>query len=214
MGLPALWSRVKTWLSFDEEIHPTVSQNLHSTKIKCPSIPVLNDYCKKPSVEFWKKFPSRPFPDSIVPIVNTTALEGLVNNFEHLLTDSQIIRARKVIKNLSEGAPSYQKQTLPSHFEANAKITSNYGREITDSVGHWISEGFACGPFDYPPLERFRVNSILAVPQDGKVRPVLNVSLPESASFNSNIDSNLLEKVRMSSSREFGFLMKIGRAHV
>ena len=38
-----------------------------------------------------------------------------------------------------------------------------------------------------------------------KVRPVLNVSLPEEESFNSNVNEMLLEKVYMSNARRFGF---------
>jgi len=180
----------------------------HSVKIKCPEIPVLDSYVNSPGPEFWKKFPSRELPDKIEPKVNVIALQSLVNNFGHLLTDSQIQRANIVIENLVNGAPSYQKKVLPSCKVANAKITEKYGREITDTIGFWIKEGFVCGPFPSPPLDKFRVNSILAIPQEGKVRPVLNVSLPENNSFNDNIDSLRLEKVHMSSAREYGYLLK------
>jgi hypothetical protein len=45
------------------------------------------------------------------------------------------------------------------------------------------------------------------VVQPGKVRPVLNVSLPENNSFNSNVNKFELEKVKMTSSKEFGSLL-------
>ena len=57
---------------------------------------------------------------------------------------------------------------------------------------------------DSPPLKDFRVNSILAGDQGVKVCPVLNVSLPEEESFNSNVNELLLEKVYMSNARRFG----------
>ncbi len=132
----------------------------------------------------------------------------MVKNFEHTLTDAQRIRANTVTQNLLNGAPAFQKTNLPSCSIENANITKKFGREISDAVAHWIKEGFACGPFDQPPLDNFRVNSILAVPQEGKVRPVLNVSLPDKLSFNSNIEANSLEKIHMSSAREVGYLIR------
>ncbi len=136
----------------------------------------------------------------------------MVSNFSGFLTDSQLSRAKSSIENLTNGASAFQLNDLQVCSVENAKITQKYGKEITDSIGYWIQEGFACGPFDYPPVDRFRVNSLLAVPQEGKVRPVLNVSLPDGHSFNDNIDINLMEKVHMSSAREFGYLiMKCGR---
>ena len=83
-----------------------------------------------------------------------------------------------------------------------------YGKEVTDTIAHWVKSGFAAGPFDSPPLSKFRVNSLAAVPQDGKVRPVINVSEPEGFSFNDNIEKNKLEKVKMTSARNFGYSLK------
>jgi hypothetical protein len=61
-------------------------------------------------------------------------------------------------------------------------------------------------PFNSPPLKNFRVNSILAVLQLGKSRICINSSLPEGKSFNDNIADHMLEKMRMSSARSFGFV--------
>ena len=48
----------------------------------------------------------------------------------------------------------------------------------------------------------------MAVDQHEKIRLVLNVSLPENNSFNSNICDEQLEKVNMSSARNFGYTLK------
>ena len=77
----------------------------------------------------------------------------------------------------------------------------------------WLSsnldkKGFVCGPFDNPPFDRFRSNCLMAVDQHEKIRLVLNVSLPENNSFNSNIWDEQLEKVNMSSARNFGYTLK------
>lgn len=52
----------------------------------------------------------------------------------------------------------------------------------------------------------------MAIPQEGKVRPVLNVSSPVGKSFNDNVADEKKEKIHMSSAREAGYLiMKCGR---
>ena len=50
-----------------------------------------------------------------------------------------------------------------------------------------------------PPL--FRVNPLIAVEQNGKIRPVLNVSEPLGRSLDDNVDKFGVEKVYMSSRR-------------
>ena len=47
----------------------------------------------------------------------------------------------------------------------------------------------------------------MAVEQHDKIRLVLNVSLPENLLFNANIADVKLEKVRMSSDRQFGIIL-------
>lgn len=72
-------------------------------------------------------------------------------------------------------------------------------------VAFFVRSGFVAGPFDSPPLPNFRCNSLLAVEQDTKVRPCLNVSLPEDASLNDNVDEYLVEKVHMTNARSFSY---------
>ena len=124
------------------------------------------------------------------------------------LLPSEIIRAKKVINSLKNGASSCQKEELPACNVKNTSTAELYSKEITDTIAYWVKSGYVCGPFHEPPLKKFRVNSLQAVPQDNKVRPVLNVSRPEGLSFNDNIDKNLLEKVKMSSARNFGYSIK------
>ncbi len=55
---------------------------------------------------------------------------------------------------------------------------------------------------------RFRVNPLMAIEQDDKVRLVMNVSLPKEQSLNDNIDESKLEKVHMTSARSVSYLIK------
>jgi hypothetical protein len=79
---------------------------------------------------------------------------------------------------------------------------------MTDNVASWVKSGFVAGPFDTPPCEKFRVNALVAVEQNQKVRPCLNVSLPEGKSLNDNVNKCELEKVHMSSARLFGYAIR------
>lgn len=147
-------------------------------------------------------------PVKPVTKIDIKNLETLIADNHDMLTQSQKSRAKKAIQTLEKGAPSYQKHELPSIFQKNAKSTYEYGHLVTDTIVHWLKSGYVCGPFEEPPCEKFRVNSLMAVPQDSKVRIILNVSLPENNSFNSNIIPNSLEKVNMSSARNFGYTLK------
>ena len=124
------------------------------------------------------------------------------------LSPSQVLRAEKVIRNLEHGAPSNQKFDLPGCFVENSKATLKHGREVTDTVVYWLKNGYVAGPFNQPPLPKFRVNPIMAVVQEGKVRPVLDVSSPSGFSFNDNVDKAKMEKVKMSSARNFGYTVR------
>jgi hypothetical protein len=118
---------------------------------------------------------------------------------------AQMIRAKTVVENLIHGAPTYQKSSLPSLDDGNCPSAIEYGKDVTDCVATWVKSGFAAGPFKTPPLKNFRCNSLMAVPQDNKVRPVLNVSSPKGRSMNDNIDLTKLETVRMTSAKAFGY---------
>lgn len=138
-------------------------------------------------------------------VIDYRQLAVILNDRSPFLLNQQLKRGYKVVRNLEFGAPSLQKTSLPGVFCDNAKISFVYGREMTDTLAAWVSAGFVCGPFTQPPLEKFRVNSLLMVPQTDKVRPVLNVSLPKDRSFNDNIDNFQLEKVTMTSARQFSY---------
>ena len=168
----------------------------------------MKSYKGGASAEFWENFPSNPIPKTVISKIDHKAVGNLLKQRKHKLTPCEISRAEKFIESLKKGAPSFQKVSLPSCNEKNAPSSFENGIEITDSVAFWLTEKYACGPFDNPPLSRFRVNSLMAMPQDGKVRAVLNVSRPAGASFNENVKEFEMEKVKMSSARNFGYSIK------
>jgi len=173
-------------------------------KRKCEDIPILADYTVDPPESFWRNFPSCELPKTVEHTIDVNALENLLQEFESKLTYFEMQRAVRCVNSCKVGAPSFQKTYLPPCQVKNAKVTYNYGPEITDTIAIWTIKGFLAGPFDSPPLKDFRVNGLKAIDHGEKVRPVLNVSLPVNESFNDNINVFSMEKVYMSNARKFG----------
>jgi hypothetical protein len=173
------------------------------TRLHCPEIPPLSSYQTSPPESFWSKFPFNPMPKEPATKLDIRALKDLVTEKKEFLTSCQILRAEKCIDYLVNGADAFQKFPLPSCFLKNADSTFEFGKEVTDTIAVWVKKGFAAGPFVTPPLKNFRSNSLMAIKQGEKVRPVLNLSLPKECCFNSAVDEEKLEKVYMSSAKKF-----------
>ena len=87
MGLPEDWARIESWIKFEGPVPEAAIDNEIRTKKKNPEIPVLNDYSKKPPVEFWKIFPSNPLPENILTNVLAGNLIELLHEKRSLLTE-------------------------------------------------------------------------------------------------------------------------------
>lgn len=94
---------------------------------------------------------------------------------------------------------------LPALRSTNSASTISHGDEFTDTLAWWIKQGFVSGPFQVPPLENFRTNAMIAIEQRSKIRIVMNLSVPEGASFNDAVHDDALEKVSMSTARHVGY---------
>ncbi len=174
---------------------------------KFPEIPTLSTYGLGASKEFWANFPSNPIPRKPETRIDVEALKKIIESCSPSLLKSEQKRARKCIEYLETGGPAFQKGPLGSCHVKNSKAATQHGEEVTDTIAAWITKKFVAGPFDTPPLPNFRANSILAIPQTNKTRICINVSLPEGRSLNDNVDNLALEKVTMSSAKNFGFSM-------
>ncbi len=199
--MPADWSRVEDWLGFERNV--IFDKNPRETKkaSKWPEIPILDDYGKSPNAFFWEKFPRRQLPEGPETKIDVEKLDNRIESNKSKMTVHQYERSKKAVDYLRNGAPSFQKTVLPGCFEKNSNSTVKNGQEVTEAIATWIKEGYAAGPFDSPPYSNFRVNPIMAVIQPGKVRPVLDVSSPKEESYNSCVDGNETETVKMASAR-------------
>jgi hypothetical protein len=102
-------------------------------------------------------------------------LAKLFSERSPFLRQCEIRRGERVISYIREGAPSHQVINLPPVHCKNADSAYENGRFLTDTVAEWVKSGFVSGPFNTPPVNRFRVNSIMVAVQPGKIRPILNV---------------------------------------
>ncbi len=75
MGLPSDWRRVEDWLSFSGPVAYVSQDEPKKKSSKWPDIPVLEDYSKPPSADFWAKFPFRPLPSRAETNINISELE-------------------------------------------------------------------------------------------------------------------------------------------
>ena len=141
--------------------------------------------------------------------VSADALSFLVDKHKEKLKICEVARAKACIDNIRFGASSCQKSELPACHCKNAKTAVINGREVTDVLAVWLKKKFVAGPFKSLPFDKFRVNSLMAIDQGHKVRPVLNVSLPKLklSSFNDNINKLALEKVKMSTAKKFSYTL-------
>jgi len=162
------------------------------------------DFHNPPAKDFWRKFPSRPIPYEPRSKIDSKKFESMLREADHLLTRQEKMVGQKALKSLQEGAKAYQKTYLPAAALKNASSAAENGAAVTKKIAEWIQTGFVAGPFHSPPLKDFRSNSIMVDVQKGKPRLIVNMSYPKGASFNDNIDKDMVPRLTMSSARQFG----------
>ena len=155
----------------------------------------------------WSEFPSRKLPVAPETRIDIDKLEELVDRYEADMLVQEVSRARRAISYLREGAPAFQKTALKSCYVENKFSSPSSQAAVLETVRNWVNKGFAAGPFKEPPLDNFRVNSMIAVIKGEKTRPVLNVSEPAGTSFNDNVDKHEVERVVMDTARSFSYAL-------
>ena len=207
MGLPDNWELIESWLSGPTPDLSAFPSSHKEVGLKCPEIPSLASYESHPDESFWDIFPNNPIPKMAESCISADALSFLIEKHRDKLKTCEVLRAKACIDSIRLGASSHQKTELPACHCKNAKSAVINGREVTDVLAVWLKKKFVAGPFKNPPFDKFRVNSLMAIDQGHKVRPVLNVSLPKLSSFNDNIDKLSLEKVKMSTAKKFSYTL-------
>ncbi len=140
----------------------------------------MKNYDSDPGKEFWSVFPERTFPNKISTDINVDNLAKILNERSPFLTTAERLRGMRTIDALKFRASAHQKSELPCMTVKNAKSALKHGQYMTDNVAE----------------------------QNEKVRPCMNVSLPEGGSLNDNVKLCDVEKVHMSSARLFGYALR------
>ena len=96
-GLPADWSRVQDWLSYNGPVVIPFEKPAAVPDMKWKDIPILNDYRVIPDESFWKNFPKRELPSVAETKINVENLEEKVNELSEKLYSSQFERARRAL---------------------------------------------------------------------------------------------------------------------
>ena len=136
-GRNIVFPGVKTaekWL--DPDVGATYSAELSASfgEFKNPEIPILEDYGGTGNSEFWASFPKRELSDSATTRVNTELLDYHIRKTQDKMTFSELRRAEKVLKDLREGADSYQRKELPPINVKNSASAVENGAMLTDTI--------------------------------------------------------------------------------
>ena len=167
-------------------------------------LPRLSTYTSPPPADFWRFFPFRDVPKGPNTPIDVTSFKDVVLKCRHLFSEFHDNLAKLVISDLSIGADTLtQLEHLPPVICHNPIDLSDTEvcDHLTDQICSWVKKGFVCGPFDAPPLPAFRCNPLFAHVKRGKVRPILNLSSPEGASYNDFIPKHNLLKIRAATPR-------------
>jgi len=208
LGIPE-WQHVQHWLNKEKEASLPAEKTAQSYKLENKDIPILESYEECPDSTFWEKFPKNELPKKAVTKINVENFRKEIDKNRDRMAKTEIRRAERIVRDLEEGASAYQREpALPPVQVPNAKSAVENGPMLTDKIASWVEGKIVAGPFDHPPMPGFRANPLATVCRNGKVRPILNMSAPKGRSFNENMEERKLEKVHMSTAKEFSYAVR------
>jgi hypothetical protein len=207
MGIPD-WGSVQNWLEKDKVAEYPKEKKLKEGKLENKEILTLEKYDEPAPKEFWENFPKKDLPKRAKTRINVRRLEKEIEKVKLKMTKMELKRAKRIVQDLRFGAEAYQKEPqLPPIKVPNAKSAIDNGPMLTDKIATWVKKDIVAGPFICPPLSGFRANPLGTICKNGKTRPIMNMSSPLGGSFNENIDGKKLEKVHMSTAKEFSYAL-------
>ena len=179
LGLPE--QNVSKWFS-DIEFNEVIQKPIFRPKALInKEIPRLKNYRNDPGPIFWGSFPFKPLPsasDKNSPI-DICALQQNYFTVRDKMSQEEINLMEVTIDNLRFGADAHVDESkLPAMEATNNKsmLQPVIGQQYTDTLASMVKSGIVAGPFLKPPLDDFRSNSLFAIEQNDKLRPILNLS--------------------------------------
>ena len=151
MGFPE-WLRVSDWLNKDISASYPQAPAIPEPEIKNLEIPELESYEKVPGESFWKSFPKRELPDKVTTRVNIMALRRRISAVKNKMSRTELNRAKRVLRNLRQGASAFQKSELPPISTRNSRSATAHGRVLSSNrhYCHVGEEGICGWPFCHP----------------------------------------------------------------
>lgn len=133
------------------------------------------------------------------------ALEAEFLELYDRFDEMQVHNITRTIENMRYGADALIDETLLGDLDddnSKSVLLPDVAQFYTDQLATMVKKGYVCGPFDESPIENLRINSLFAVNQSDKYRPILNLSKPEGNSFNEAIVPAKMRKVTMSTPKQ------------
>ena len=148
-----------------------------------PEVPLLARYDRPAPPKFWKKFPKDTNIHKGSPYeINTRVLSDWVEKSNPSSTTEVLLE--EVVHDIEHGADLALKEGYVPTRSKNAKSAALKGKHVTDTVALGVKNGIYCGPFDTCP-KNATVNSVQTAPKPrGKVRIIMNHSMPKGSSVN------------------------------
>ena len=123
LGYPE-WRKVSQWLNKEITAPYPAREEPKLLGIKNPEIPVLKKYDGIASDTFWEKFPKKDLPLKAETKVNVTSLKKKILSAKSKMSRTEFNRAKRLLRNLQNGAESFQRSPLPPISTRNATSTS------------------------------------------------------------------------------------------
>jgi len=172
-------------------------------------LPPITNYNSAADTQFWQAFPSNKETEGVSP-VSAVRLRSWANAVG--CDDRERLEA--VCADIENGADigcrgEFRNPTSSS----NAPSAIQHGKEVTDAVADWVTQGIVSGPLDpaaRPP--NAKINGMMCrLKPNGTARMILNLSAPKGKCVNEGIDNNLFPATMSSTGKWLEVLEKAGR---
>ena len=115
-----------------------------------------------------------------------------------------MLRTISTMRNGADALIDESKLSFMEDTNGKSVLQTEVGQFYTDQLATMISKKHVCGPYDPDkvPIKDLRINSLFAVNQSDKYRPILNLSKPDGNSYNEAVIPSKMRKVQMSTPRK------------
>ena len=179
---------------------------LKEFKAKNPEIPVLMDYSKLASNEWWGYWPSLTWEEGIKikSEINPSKMIKWADRADH----PDMAMVLEIAEDLRRGCDiGTRGEFLCPSYSSNAPSAYEYGNRVTDCIVQGIKDGIMIGPMDkkdipFPKDVGVKINGIMVkLKENGSARVILNMSLGNPFCVNDGMTNEVRFDVSMSDTK-------------